>query len=140
MKCQAQFAAGARLNSAVRWHLHPESARVSASSTGHSRKHRLVPNRRARKLVLVLAVLGLLCAAVALFVGGALRSGFGGAAVVLLLTAGYCAVMAWYQEPPGFVTDIHEPAPPVALPQSPVTEIYDPLVPPNTSLERTRDR
>jgi hypothetical protein len=72
-------------------------------------------------------------------VGGTVRTGFGAAAVVFLLVAGYCASAAWYEEPPGLISDIHESAQPVMLPQSPVTEIYDPPVPPNTSLERTRE-
>jgi hypothetical protein len=97
------------------------------------------PNVRARKLVLILAVIGLLCGVVALIAGAQVRTGFAAAALIVLLTAVYCASAAWFEAPTNEISDIDAPPPHVPLPQSPVTQIYDPPVPPNKSLERTRE-
>ena len=86
---------------------------------------RLAPRRRALLLVRLLASVGLTCGLVALVTGGAIRSGFAAAAVVLLLTAGLSAVAVWHHDRRGEVRDIHEPPPVIRLPPSPVTQLED---------------
>lgn len=95
------------------------------------------PYVRARMLVLVLSVVGVLCGIVTLVAEGHVRTGFGAATLVLLITAAYCAFAAWFESLDGANSDIDAPPPAVALPQSPVTQIYDPPLPP--SQERTRE-
>ena len=85
-------------------------------------------------------IAGFLCGIVALVAEGEARTGFGAASLVLLLTAVFCVSAAWFESPSGEATDIDAPPPVVSLPQSPVTQIYDPPVPPGNSPEQTREK
>jgi hypothetical protein len=76
------------------------------------------------------------CLAVAL--GDSARIGFGAAALVFLVTAAYAAGTVWLETREFPPLDIEAPPPTLPpLPQSPVTEIYDPPSPPNNRLQRT---
>lgn len=109
-------------------------------STHHHAKSGAAPEFRARNLILVLVGAGLFCGIVAFVADGGIRAGFGGAALVLILTAAYCGVTAWSSSVVDGITDVDEPTPAVQLPQSPASQTYDPPVPPNHSLERSRGR
>jgi len=111
---------------------------MADSSHSHAQSRGAEPNARARRLVVVLSAVGFLCGIVALIAEGGNRTGFGAAALVLLITASYCVFAPWFESPADDICDMDEPPPAVPLPQSPVTQIYDP--PPDNSLERTREK
>jgi hypothetical protein len=94
---------------------------------------------RARWLVIALALAAVACALVAVLAGSDARAVFGGTALVLAVAAiwGGIEVATVKQCDPEF--DLEGPPPVTALPQSPVTQTYEPEVPPYKSLERTRE-
>jgi hypothetical protein len=93
--------------------------------------------RRGRALVLVVAAAGVVAACLAVVLGGSCRIALAAAALVLLVTAAYCAGAVWFETREYPPLDIEAPPPMAPLPQSPVTEIYDPPPPPNNRLQRT---
>ena len=92
---------------------------------------RFAAGRRAWLLTLFAALDGVACVAVTIFAHGDARVAWGAASVVLLTTAAYCALatLAETRDPPPL--DIEAPPPATPLPQSPVTLVHNPDVPPN---------
>ena len=86
----------------------------------------------AKALILVIAIASIGSAAAAILLEGAGRIVFGAAAVVFLFTAVYSAAEMWFETRKGKPLDIEAPPPITPLPESPVTEIYDPRSPPTT--------
>ena len=96
---------------------------------------RSVP-RRAWLLASVAALAGLACGLIALILDGALGVAFGGAAIVLLITAFVCVGVTSQEFSSGPPFDPDEPPPIPPVPQSEVALIYDPGETPNHGLER----
>jgi hypothetical protein len=94
---------------------------------------------RVRWLVVTLVAVSASCAVVALLAGGDARAVFGAVALVFAIAAIWSAVevITSGRDEPRF--DMEAPPEVTPLPQSPVSQTYDPGVPPNNSLERTRD-
>jgi hypothetical protein len=95
--------------------------------------------RRVRWLVATLALAAVACALIAVIAGGSGRALFGGAALVLAVAAIWSGIEMATFKPSDPQFDLEGPPPATALPQSPVTQTYDPAVSPDTSLGRTRE-
>ena len=85
--------------------------------------------RRRRMLALAMLTACLVAASFAVVLNGSARTALGAAAFVFLITAAHCAGSMGLgpRKPPP--VDIEAPPPVTPLPQSPVTEIYDPVRP-----------
>jgi Na+/proline symporter len=101
------------------------------------RQLRKDPSRsRARGFVYVIAVLSFSCGLVALVATDGARAVFGATALLLAIAAVW-ALLGF--APNDELYDVETKAEPSSLPQPPVTETYATEVPPNKSLERTRE-
>jgi hypothetical protein len=95
---------------------------------------------RVRWLVVSLALAALSCALIAILTDDDARAVFGGMALVFALAAIWSGIEIATAAPSEPSFDLEAPPPATPLPQSPVTQTYEPKVPPNKSLERTRER
>ena len=96
--------------------------------------------RRAWPLTLVTVVAALASGAIAMLIDGTPRAAFGGASIVFLIAAFFCAgitSLESHDDPP---FDPDEPAPTPPVPQSPITLVYDPGEMPKPPLERDLER
>ena|SRR5688572_20274208 len=94
---------------------------------------------RPRTLTFLAAAASIVCGAIAIVGEGSWRLAFGAAAIVLAATAAFCASAAWFDSFGAPDVDFEAPPPEPAVPQSEVTLIHDPGVPPNNALQATRD-
>ena len=94
---------------------------------------------RIRWLVVALAITAVACALIAFLADGDARVVFGGVALVFAIAAvlSTVAISTSGLNEPQF--DLDAPPPVTPLPQSPVSETYEPGVPPYKSRERTRE-
>ena len=95
---------------------------------------------RVRWLVVALVAVSVISAVVALLVGGDARAVFGGIALVFAIAAIWSGVEVFTSGRDERQFDMEAPPEVTPLPQSPVSQTHDPGVPPNKSLERTRER
>ena len=79
-----------------------------------------------RALTVVIAAVGISAAIAAVMLDGPVRTALGATAVVLLFTLIHCAISDWLERPRDQLIDIDAPPPETPLPESPVTQVYDP--------------
>jgi hypothetical protein len=104
---------------------------VTDSNDSKRRLLRFTSPRRAWALTLAAATGGTACLVVAIFAHGDARIAWIAVSAVLLITAAYCAVGTSLETHGTRPLDPDEPPPVTPLPQSPVTLIHNPDVPPN---------
>jgi hypothetical protein len=90
-----------------------------------------------RAFTLVATVVGIGAGIGAGLFDGPVRTVLGAIALVLLFTVVYCAASEWLERRGGKFVDIDAPPPETPLPESPVTEIYDPPSSRSASPKRT---
>jgi len=71
---------------------------------------------------------------------GSARSAFGAVALVLVATAVYCVAELWSETRAYPPVEFEESPVVTPLPQSSVTQVYNPPSPPDAFPERTRDK
>jgi hypothetical protein len=82
-------------------------------------------------LTLVMVAACIVATGFAVVLEGAARTALWAAAFVFLITAAYCAGIVWLETREFPPIDIEQLPPVTPLPQSPVSEIYDPVQPAN---------